>query len=192
MKIVLLRHGEPEIDLMSMQKMRLPACDLPVILDLYTKVGINGKARPGSEALNIAANCNAVVCSSLRRSIDSAKMLGINEIQLIDDVFCESNLPYAKWKYPKLTLYTWFLFFRTLWLLGYSKNGESISASHERAVKGVKILQDITAQYGSVLLVGHGLVNRLIAKELLSRGWQGPKKPGDNYWQFSVYEYDLE
>jgi hypothetical protein len=39
------------------------------------------------------------------------------------------------------------------------------------------------------MLVGHGFINYFIAKELLSRDWAGPLKPGSNYWQYGEYTY---
>lgn len=77
MKIVLLRHGEPKMNLHTLLKIRLSVCDLEGIVDSYATTSINGNIRPGPESANIANSCNAVVCSSLRRSIESAKELGI-------------------------------------------------------------------------------------------------------------------
>ncbi|WP_231886464.1 hypothetical protein [Methylomonas methanica] len=41
---------------------------------------------------------------------------------------------------------------------------------------------------GSVLLVGHGLMNYLIAQQLRANGWHGPAKPGKRFWEYGVYE----
>jgi len=38
-----------------------------------------------------------------------------------------------------------------------------------------------------VILVGHGLMNRLIAKQLRYKHWQGPASPGKKYWKYGVY-----
>jgi hypothetical protein len=42
------------------------------------------------------------------------------------------------------------------------------------------------------MLIGHGIINRLLAKKLRSSGWKGPKNPGNNYWEYAVYEKALE
>jgi hypothetical protein len=38
--------------------------------------------------------------------------------------------------------------------------------------------------HGTVLLVGHGLVNYLIAQQLRANGWRGPSKPGKRFWEY--------
>ena len=39
----------------------------------------------------------------------------------------------------------------------------------------------------SIVLVAHGGINRLIAKELRSRGWQGPRLPRSQHWGCTTY-----
>lgn len=79
--------------------------------------------------------------------------------------------------------------FRLLCFFGYSSNGESLREAKLQASKGVNRLEEIAANSGSVLLIGHGFINRLIAKALLSKGWQGPVNPGKQFWEFGVYDY---
>jgi broad specificity phosphatase PhoE len=40
---------------------------------------------------------------------------------------------------------------------------------------------------GSVVLVAHGGINRLIAKELRRRGWRGPRMPQSQHWGCTTY-----
>ncbi|WMP19050.1 hypothetical protein [Thiothrix lacustris] len=47
----------------------------------------------------------------------------------------------------------------------------------------------LAEEYGSVLLVGHGIMNRLLAKELHKQGWQVELSPSSKHWAFGVYEY---
>lgn len=190
MKIVLLRHGEPEIDLSNMLKMKCSANELKPLIRAYTDSGLNKQKEPPSEAVCVSKSCRSVVCSDLPRSIESAKALALPKIDLVDSVFRESDLPHANWRYPKLTLLTWLLFFRALWFLGYSNNGEPISTAKQRAQIAFVKLKQMADEHGSVMLIGHGIVNRLVAKKLRSNGWQGPKNPGNNYWEFGVYEYN--
>jgi len=57
-----------------------------------------------------------------------------------------------------------------------------------RASEAVEKLSEIAQEYESVLFVGHGVYNRILAKELSRHGWSGPKNPGSNHWEFGVYE----
>ncbi|HJE68756.1 hypothetical protein [Pseudomonas oryzihabitans] len=40
----------------------------------------------------------------------------------------------------------------------------------------------------NVLLLGHGVMNRLIARQLQRQGWVEVSKSGSGYWGFAVYE----
>ena len=68
-------------------------------------------------------------------------------------------------------------------------NAEHIAKAKERAALGAIKLQEYSEKYGTVILIGHGFINRFIARELLSRGWSGPKIPGNRYWAYGVYTY---
>ena len=187
MEIVLLRHGEPEIDLLALSEVKVAANELKALVQSYVSAGIKEGQYLPEAAIEIALKCNAVVCSDLPRSIDSAKALGVEDIYLSESMFREMAIPYANWKSPKLSLRAWYLLFRLFWLLGYSTNGESIRLARKRVTAASGKLRDIAKQRNSVLLVGHAIVNRFIAKELVATGWDGPKTPGEGYWEFAVY-----
>ncbi len=185
MKIVLLRHGKPDITEFG----KLRASELCRWIESYNSAGIIENHQPSREAIEISHNCNAVVCSDLPRSVESARVLRIKEINQIEPIFREMGLPYANWPSPKLSPNVWAALFRILWFFGYSSNAESLRAAKRRAASGANMLKEISYNNDSVLLVGHGFVNKFIAKELLSSGWQGPSSPGKKYWEFGVYEY---
>lgn len=81
----------------------------------------------------------------------------------------------------------WVTVFRLCQFFGFARNGESLLAARQRAREASRLLAAMAKQNESVLLVGHGYMNRLIAKQLLASGWQGPKSPGHRYWDFSIY-----
>ncbi len=185
MRIVLLRHGKP--DLPEYGKLR--ANEIHLWISSYNSTGLAPKIAPLREVFEIANTCNTVICSDLLRSIESAQALGVKQIDIIDPIFREMGLPYGSFPFLKMHPSRWAAFFRVLWFFGYSSNSESLREAKLRARNGAKKLKEETALRGSVLLVGHGFVNRFIAEELLSSGWKGPKNPGRRYWEFGVYEY---
>ncbi|MFV2056196.1 MAG: hypothetical protein ACC707_06985, partial [Thiohalomonadales bacterium] len=188
MKIILLRHGKPEVDLMSLLKKRCSSSYLGRLVTAYEFAGLNEDDEVSKEVIHLAATCNIMVHSDLPRSVESVKALGVNNIHHCSDaIFREPNLPYANWKYPKLPLLIWFLLFRVMWHFGYSNNAESIKKARKNAATGARILREYSKIYGTVILVGHGVVNKFIAKELLSAGWAGPKSPGNEYWSYGIY-----
>jgi len=189
MKIILLRHGEPEFNLFTGAKNKCAASQLGDIINTYNNSPLSTSCPPPSQALDFVQCCRAVVCSELTRSIESARLLGREDIHLIDPVFHEPDLPYADWHFPRLSVYSWFLFFRFLWALGYARNGEPIKLARQRALAATKILTSLAQQHSPVLLVGHGFMNRFIAARLRAGGWHGPKNPGTDFWEYAVYQY---
>jgi broad specificity phosphatase PhoE len=184
MKIVILRHGKPVTP--SLRK--LSASDFSGWVREYNAAGLCPTSQPTEHAKKCADECNAIVCSALPRSVESAKAFNTKSIPLSDPIFNEAELPVANWKKMKLSPKIWAVAFRILWLLGYSRNSESFREAKSRALEAVEKLSEIAREYESVLFVGHGVYNRILSNELRRQGWSGPKNPGSNHWEFSVYE----
>lgn len=185
MLIVLLRHGKPDFP----EHGKLRVGEIHRWVESYNSAGLVAQHKPSKQAIEVANSCNAVVCSNLPRSVESAYALGVNEIDFIEPIFREMELPHGSFPSPKLSPNFWAALFRFLWFFGYSSNGESLREAKSRASMGANRLKEIAENNGSVLFVGHGFVNRFIAKELLSTGWHGPMNPGKQFWEFGVYEY---
>jgi len=166
MKIVILRHGKPAID-------RWPAV-YAVEMQLWIKHYNNaGVIEPATiECKRCVIGSDTILCSAMQRSIDSAALLRPDLTLQPDPELVEAGLPYANWRVLKLPVKYWSLVFRVMWLFGYSKNAESC--------------------WSAKLYVGHGIFNRLIAKELRTQGWNGPVNPGSKYWDFSIYKKDKQ
>lgn len=169
---------------------KLKASEMSQWIERYNSAGIDQSQIPPIPAAEMAASCNAIVCSNLPRSIESAEVLKTKTGHIIhsDAIFREMDLPYATWHLLRLPPAIWLALFRILWFFGFSPRCESYKAARNRAISGAQRLKDLATEHESVLLVGHGLINRFIAKELLSTGWHGPANPGKQYWGFSVYE----
>ena len=88
----------------------------------------------------------------------------------------------------KLKPSVWAVIFRILWFAGYSHNAESITKGRSRVKEAARLLITEAESKQSVLLVGHGILNRMIAKELVHSGWTGPSTPNGGYWSASVYD----
>jgi len=183
MKIIILRHGKPIIP--SLRK--LSASEFSEWVNEYNVAGLSPTSKPTELAKKCAHECNAIVCSELPRSIESAKVFN-KSIILSDSIFNEAGLPGANWQVMKLPPKTWLVAFRVLWLLGYSRSSESFKEAKSRATEAVEKLTEIALEYESVLFVGHGVFNRILSNELRRHDWIGPKNPGSNHWAFGVYE----
>ncbi|HFD87603.1 MAG TPA: histidine phosphatase family protein [Gammaproteobacteria bacterium] len=185
MRVILLRHGKPSFS----ENGYLSARELHEWVEAYNSAGLMPQQKPPELAIEIASSCNTIVCSDLPRSIESARALGVNEIEFIEPIFREVELPHGSFLSPKLPPKFWVILFRVLCVFGYSSNGESLREAKLRTSKAASRLAEIAKDNGSVLLVGHGFTNRFIAKELLLNGWKGPVNPGKLFWEYGVYEY---
>ena len=185
MEITILRHGRPTIPPLN----KISASEFLEWVQAYNASGLCPSSKPTMEAMCRANACDAVVCSELRRSIESAKELNANNVVLSDSIFNEAGLPVANWRTLKLSPKIWAVTFRVLWLLGYSRNSESFKEAKTRASEAVRRLTEVAHEHERVLFVGHGVYNRMLANELRRSGWSGPKNPGSRHWSFGVYEY---
>jgi broad specificity phosphatase PhoE len=183
LEITLIRHGKPAFELKGKARSR----DICEIIRRYDSSGI--AERPPDEVKQRALACSVAVCSDFIRSLESAKALGFNDILLSDPLFREIACPHFKTGSLTMSVSAWGVLLRYMSVFGFSQNGESLLMAKKRARVAASTLIDIAHTHQSVLLVGHGIINYFIAKELLSRHWVGPSKPGGSYWEYGVYQY---
>lgn len=183
MEIILLRHGKPVIPPLNI----VSASAFKTWVNIYNSSGLCVTSQPTFNTINTAQKCNAIVCSNLTRSIESALALNIKHITLISSIFNESGLPVAHWRLVKLSPKAWAVLFRIFWLFGYSRNSESFKQSRTRASGAASILINLARKHERVLFVGHGVYNQLLANELKASGWAGPRRPETKHWSYSIY-----
>jgi broad specificity phosphatase PhoE len=185
MQITLLRHGKPK---MPTQKLIQPN-KFNAWIESYDNAKLCVNSAPADGALALAANAKMVICSHLSRSIASAQRLGIQPT-ISDSLFREMEMPYWSLPAPALSPNTWAVLFRLCWFAGLTSNAESFTAAKARAMCAANQLIKVAQEHNQILFVGHGLLNRFIAKTLLANGWLGPKNPGKKYWEYGVYTYE--
>lgn len=183
MHIVLMRHGKPQID----WNVSVTAEGFGAWVRQYDAAGLDPGHPPSPDAVEHANRCAFTVCSDLPRSLQSAQTLGIEQVHVSDAMFREVAMPYAAWRFPRLAPMAWMVLFRLAWGLGYAGKGESSKAAKARARRCAAHLVELAARHGTVLFVGHGGLNWLIAKQLKRMGWSCPGKSPRKYWECSVY-----
>ncbi|WP_150525620.1 histidine phosphatase family protein [Roseibium sediminis] len=188
LKIVLMRHGKPDIDLEDLLTRRVSAAQVGEIVRAYEMSGLSRDSTPNLSAIEEVKVTGFVICSDLPRAVQSVELLGGRHKSLIDESFRESSLPYLNSRWPRLSLYAYFILFRIAWLLGFSTNGESVCAARRRAARNASKLMELAQTHGSVVLLGHGIMNRLIARELKKSGWRRETRSNEGYWSHTVFE----
>ncbi len=180
--IFLMRHGEPE----PVSSIALSAVDMASWIAAYDATTITAD-KPPVATQKIADTVQAIVCSPLLRARASAERLSPLGAFVINNDAREADLPHNRWRFPRLPPKIWAVIFRIGWLGDFRPNSESLAASRQRAEWVADALVEHARTHGSVLLVGHGVMNALIAQSLRDRGWTGPRLPARSYWQVSAY-----
>ncbi|GKT12065.1 MAG: hypothetical protein ISEC1_P1039 [Thiomicrorhabdus sp.] len=184
MRIVLLRHGKPHLT----SPKRIKARNMQHWIDNYNTAELDTSASPSTELIELATQCQQIVCSNQSRSLDSAKVLNLNTVHESDPLFREFGMPYRKIPFVKLTPTLWAIIFRLSWLMGFSLNSESFEEAKIRAENAANRLIKMAEDHNDILLIGHGLLNKFIAKQLLSEGWSCSKMLGRKHWEYGIFE----
>lgn len=179
-EIILMRHGKPDIGPID----KVSARDMKQWIKQYDLAGIVDEPIPEtSQAL--ARKADVIVSSTAPRALASVAALGLSP-SLIDAVFCEARLPHGQWTQPRLSPFTWAFIYRMAWLCGFSAQVESARNAGLRADQAAQQLQTL-AEDKDVLLMGHGFMNRMIAKRLVRAGWARQDSSDSRYWRASRY-----
>ena len=179
-EIILMRHGKPVLT----KGRWLAPFEMARWIEHYDRSEVEAANIPAASA-KAATSASVIVSSTAARALSSVQALGYNA-STADKVFCEAALPFSVWRFPYLPPHFWAAFFRLLWFFGYSRGVDSVHATRECAKVGAQKLIYL-AQNGSVLLIGHGIMNRLIAKELAASGWVPRTRHDGKYWSTMVF-----
>jgi broad specificity phosphatase PhoE len=181
--ITLARHGPAAVDWQS----RISGRSFAAFVDGFQLSGIVATSEPTADIRNQARTARTVVCSDLRRSVESARVIDPTRTCLRESLFREADIPTEFSTSLAFRASTWVVLARILWYIRRLPGIESPSDARERARSATSFLEHLVEQNGSVLLIGHGYFNTLIARELRQRGWRGPKVSSARHWSTSTY-----
>ncbi|WP_273849919.1 phosphoglycerate mutase family protein [Guptibacillus spartinae] len=179
MKIKLIRHGKSACDFSK----RLTSQNYREWVRKYGEEGICDLA-PADVQLALSES-TLVLTSDLKRAIDSAKTA--DTIQS-DPLYRELDLPHFHVNFLKLTPRIWTVLYRSLWLIGFSKQAETRKQAKKRAAVAAEQLENHAITYGTVALVGHGFFNRYLGRSLKKRGWEMDGNKGSANWTIHTYD----
>lgn len=147
----------------------------------YDEAPIDVTLLPPADLRARVAAVGCVTTSPLRRSRESAALLAPGRPVICDALFAEagvpSTIPLSLARAPRF----WTLLFRVAWYCGLSQGAESVRDARRRARRAAERLAELAREHGSVGLIGHGEINRMIARALRRMGWQGSGS-GRAYW----------
>jgi len=154
-------------------------------VEAYDKAEIDASSLPEQMTKELVSNADVLITSSLKRAIDSAKVLG-TEIYERNAVFDEAKIPDVNIPFLKFKPKRWLLIVRVLSLFGFGKENTSLNASKQQAKEGRERLLELSSDHDTVVLVGHGGMNWLLRKALMKKGWALAEDPCNKNWGVTI------
>ena len=183
MEIVLVRHGKPE----PIATALITGHQIGDFVRQYNATGISSALPPPEATCALAASARCVISSDLKRSIESAQWLAQTRTVEIDPDLREAVLPESINIPIPLPPGAWVVIARVAWWLNLCRAEESLAETRVRAARATDKLAALAQLHGTVVVVGHGMFNRLIAADLLRRGWTGPAILPQAYWTAATF-----
>lgn len=186
MKIILLRHGKPDL---TASKNISPYEFIQWIKD-YDGTELCSSSLPPETTIEQVKASSLLICSALRRSINSAKALKSTQDLISNAMFNEADMPSTTWQFPKLPAQIWAIIFRLSWRMGFTAGGkvESFKQTTNRAKTAASELIRYAESHDEIILVGHGIFNRLLAQQLKKSHWSQIKPLSNGYWSHGIFE----
>ena len=156
----------------------------------YDLAGLAPGEAPPQSLVDLADECEVVLCSTLPRAIETADRI-VDGARIVprNSLFVEAALPPPPVPWIKLSPTAWGRISRVFWFLGYTPRGVE---SHRRARARVREIADLliaeAADGDDVLLCAHGYLNWMFDNHIRRRGWDRIVHEGENeYWSYRAY-----
>lgn len=188
-EIVLSRHGKPDL---PHPLPRIAGTELADWERRYNETGIGSDVAAPAGLHELAARCDCIVASDLKRSVESAARLAAGREIRVEPMLREACLPGSIGLAVRLPPRAWAAVGRIAWFLGVGASAENIAATRLRARRVARQLQSLSDQHGLVLVVGHGTFNRFVAASLRRLGWRGPRVLPVSYWSTARFTRSME
>ena len=180
-KIVLMRHGEPT----SRYSAWIAGREFGEWVRSFDQGGIKEAMLIPDEVRQLASTIGLVISSDLLRATQSAARLARKTV--IDPDLREAGLVDSFRTSFRAPVSLWLAAARLAWRLDVTSSQEPIAAARARAQRVTDNVISLAREYRSVLVVGHGVFNSLIARRLRALGWSGPLMPPSRYWSVATY-----
>ena len=156
MKIILIRHGKPDID----THQKLTSDEMAQWIAAYDRSEVSENP-PAALAQFLSTKRSLAIASSLPRAIASIKKLGI-EPTVIDSDFREAQLPLINLPWLKISPLIYAFWLRILRLAGFAVKVDSRSLSQQRAARAAGKLIQLADNNQNVVLMEHGVFHRML------------------------------
>ena len=182
-RIILARHGKP----LPIDAGLITGRDLDGWIRRYDDGGIQKDVPPPEALKHLAASISCILASDLERSVQSAVWLAAGRQVRIEQNLREAYLARTSCVAIRLPPRAWVVIARLAWMLNCLNSTETAAATRVRARNVATQLSALGNLHGSVLVIGHGIFNRMLAKQLRASGWRGPRCLPLGYWSYASF-----
>ena len=182
-QIVLVRHGRPA----GANAAPISGRDVGRWVTHYNGLGIDRGCPPPASLVRLVASAGCVAASDLRRARESAEWLRSPATVSIDPELREAVLPESLPWSLRIHPGVWVVLARVGWWLNWCASEEPVDATRQRAGRAADRLCALAREHASIVVVGHGMFNRFVGRELMARGWCGPAIMPRAYWSAALF-----
>ena len=180
-KITFIRHAKVDMD----SSQPISAKMLKTWEEAYNNAPIL-KDIPQDKTLHkIFDEVDYIISSTLRRTKDSIVLLG-SSVDESNALFNEAQIPTLHGHFIKLKPTSWMVLFRLFSLVGFGRWAVTLKETKKQAEEASIFLVKRSEEHDNIILVGHGVMNWLIRKELLSLEWKSEGKDAHGNWGVTV------
>ena len=178
-----MRHGKPA----PQPATWISGRQLGQWIRAFNQTGLDESSVVPAAVRDLVPTIGIVVASDLPRSKQSAARLMAHAGVRVESDLREAGLPHSLKFAVRAPASVWLVIARLAWWLNVVPADETIAAARLRAQRVTKILKTLAREYGSILVVGHGIFNSFIAKELRMSGWEGSTLRSSRFWSTATY-----
>ncbi len=184
MRIILIRHGQPHIEL----RPRTGHMGFADYVGAYEESGLAPSDLPPQELRDLVKELDHVFTSDRPRSRQSAAALAPHARLIADPLFTEAPLAAPRVPLLRMAVPKWAVVSRILWHAGFAPGIENARQAARRADRAADILVARAQEVGTAVLVAHGYFNWMIGRRLKRRGFVRTGRHQARYWNTVIYE----
>ncbi len=184
--VILARHGEPALS----RQVRLSAAGYRDWWAAYEAGGLKPDQPIPRGLAGTARDAGHMICSTRRRSQETAGALAAGRTVIEDARFIEAPLPPpALPDWFRFSPRTWGFIARFWWwFFNHHQGEESRGEARARAADAAQLLTELAAGGEDVLVVAHGFFNGMVGGALKRLGWRCTMDQGFRYWSARRFE----
>jgi broad specificity phosphatase PhoE len=179
-RVILVRHGHSAhtaspgwIDAAGVLRWR----------EAYDAAGILDDSVPPPDLVAVAVQAECLMTSDLARARASAERLAPGRAVRVSPLLREMLLEIPPWVPARWPLLVWEACIHVHWLIKERRGSIAETAELRRAADAVALLEDVSRDAPTVVVVTHGAFRRLLALQLAATGWTNdPRARGYRNW----------